>query len=49
MIVENDIRGASRAGLVAALVDREGRAPGDLPRYPGLGAIVDAILAGRPA
>jgi putative hydrolase of the HAD superfamily len=44
---ENDVLGPGRAGLRAALIDRDGRAPADLPRLPDLSALVDRLLVRR--
>jgi putative hydrolase of the HAD superfamily len=46
---ENDVRGPRSAGLRAVLIDRGGRAPGDLPRFEGLAGLVEALgRADRP-
>jgi putative hydrolase of the HAD superfamily len=45
--VENDVRGAIRAGLSALLLDRGDVAPDDLPRVANLTALVPARLNGR--
>ncbi|MEO6809592.1 MAG: HAD-IA family hydrolase [Isosphaeraceae bacterium] len=42
--VENDYRGPLREGLRAALVDREGALPGDVPSYPSLLQLVAEVL-----
>ena len=44
---ENDFRGPLRAGMPAVLIDRDGRAPRDLPFFPGLRGLVDH-LEGTP-
>jgi putative hydrolase of the HAD superfamily len=41
---ENDLRGPRRAGLQAVLIDREGRAPDDLPTLPSLGALANRLV-----
>jgi putative hydrolase of the HAD superfamily len=43
--LENDVRGAIRAGLSAVLLDRVGRAPLDLPHVPDLTALFASRLA----
>jgi putative hydrolase of the HAD superfamily len=40
--LENDVRGAIRAGLSGVLLDRANRAPHDLPRVPDLTALVES-------
>lgn len=45
--VENDVRGAMRAGLSALLVDRVDRAPAGLPHVANLMALVPVRLNGR--
>ncbi len=45
--VENDVRGAMRAGLAALLLDRVDHAPTDLPRVANLMALVPARLNGH--
>jgi putative hydrolase of the HAD superfamily len=40
--VENDVRGAIRAGLAGLLLDRTGSKEGDLPCVPNLTALVEA-------
>jgi putative hydrolase of the HAD superfamily len=42
--LENDVRGAIRAGLSGMLLDRAARAPGDLPHVPNLTALVQSKL-----
>ena len=37
---------ASNAGLQAVLIDRDGRVQGDLPRLPGLSALVECVSSG---
>jgi putative hydrolase of the HAD superfamily len=44
---ENDLFGPARAGLRAALIDRDGRAPGVLPRLPDLSGLVVLLRVGR--
>jgi len=44
--LENDVRGAIRAGLSGMLVDRAARAPDDLPHVPNLTALVQSKLPG---
>ena len=44
--LENDVRGAIRAGLSAVLLDRGGRAPRDLPHVPDLTALFDLAARG---
>lgn len=39
----NDLEGARRAGLPAVLIDRDDRAPRDLPRFPDLVSLMDAL------
>jgi putative hydrolase of the HAD superfamily len=41
---ENDVRGASRAGLRGVLVDRLGGGPDDLPRFADLGDLADWLI-----
>jgi putative hydrolase of the HAD superfamily len=43
--LENDVRGAMRAGLSAVLLDRGGRGPRDLPHVPDLTALFASRLA----
>jgi len=43
--LENDVRGPVRAGLRAALVERESSGRGDVPTYSGLGALADDLVA----
>jgi putative hydrolase of the HAD superfamily len=43
--VENDVRGAIRAGLSGLLLDRASRAPDDLPHVPNLTALVQSKLS----
>jgi len=40
---ENDVCGPARAGLGGLLIDRDGRAPIDMPKLPNLSALVLAI------
>jgi putative hydrolase of the HAD superfamily len=41
---ENDLHGPRRAGLRAALIDRDGRVPDDLPHWPDLGALAAYLV-----
>ena len=43
--LENDVRGAMRAGLWAVLLDRGGRGPRDLPHVPDLTALFASRFA----
>ncbi len=43
--LENDVRGAIRAGLSGMLLDRAARAPDDLPYVPNLTALVQSKLS----
>ena len=45
--LENDFKGPTRAGLLAALIERGSPPRGDVPSYPGLGEFVDDLLAAR--
>jgi putative hydrolase of the HAD superfamily len=44
--VENDVRGAIRAGLSGVLLDRSSRRPADLPHIPNLTALVQSRFNG---
>jgi putative hydrolase of the HAD superfamily len=44
--VENDVRGAIRAGLAGLLLDRAPRRPDDLPHIPNLMALVQSRVNG---
>ncbi len=44
---ENDVRGAERAGLLGALLDRDGRRPSDLAWLPDLHALAGALVGSR--
>lgn len=41
---ENDLRGPLRAGLPAVLIDRDGRAPRELPSLPSLLALAEGLV-----
>jgi putative hydrolase of the HAD superfamily len=41
---ENDLRGPRRAGLRAVLIDREGKAPGDVPAVASLRALAEFLV-----
>jgi putative hydrolase of the HAD superfamily len=43
--IENDVRGAVRAGLSAMLLDRHGERPQDVPHVPNLTALLQSRLA----
>jgi putative hydrolase of the HAD superfamily len=43
--LENDVRGAMRAGLSALLLDRSSERPADVPHVPDLLALVESRLA----
>ena len=43
--IENDVRGALRAGLSATLLDRGGERPVDFPHVPDLTALLESRLA----
>lgn len=45
--LENDVRGAIRAGLSGMLLDRAAHAPSDLPHVPNLTALVQSKLCQR--
>ena len=44
---ENDYRGPRRAGMPAALIDRDGRVSGDMPRFSGLRELLDRVEIAR--
>ena len=44
--LENDVRGAIRAGLSGLWLDRGAQRPSDLPHVPNLTALVQARLNG---
>jgi putative hydrolase of the HAD superfamily len=43
--LENDVRGAMRAGLSALLLDRAAERPHDFPHVPDLTALLESRLA----
>ena len=43
--LENDVRGAMRAGLSAMLLDRGAERPRDFPHVPDLTALLESRLA----
>jgi len=45
--LENDVRGAQRAGLRGVLLDRDGRRPAGLESFPDLLSMVGSLSAGR--
>ena len=47
--IENDVRGAIRAGLSGILIDRGGNRPADLPHVPVLTALVEMRSAQKAA